>query len=118
MIGPPLRKLSIRKFPVGAGPCGIPGEAEAAGEVAAAGEALPLNVTGTLEPGAGEPATPVVGAPGAALIPGATEAPGALGDIAAPGVPGDVAAPGMGGSCWAGAAGLPGAAGFVIGGGF
>src|SRR5881227_3045323 len=54
MIGPPLRKLSIRKLPVGGGPCGIPGAADAAGEVAAPGEAL-LRVTGTLAPGAGEP---------------------------------------------------------------
>src|SRR5438477_7834067 len=76
MIGPPFRKLSIRKLPVGAGPCGIAeaGEAEAAGDVA--GDAL-LNVTGKLAPGAGE-------VPSAGEVPGAVGIPGG-GGTAVPG---------------------------------
>src|SRR5438105_14378130 len=76
MIGPPLRKLSMRKLTVSGGPCGMPGDAEAAGEVPAAGEAL-LKVTGRLAPGNGEPVVGAPGAPGATLVPGAAGAPGA-----------------------------------------
>src|SRR3954452_17074464 len=57
MIGPPLPKLSMQKFPVSAGPAGVAaGLAEAAG----AGDRLPLNVAVTLAPGA----TEAPGAPG------------------------------------------------------
>src|SRR5204863_1615781 len=113
IIGPPLRKLSIRKLPVGGGPCGKPGAADAAGDVAAPGEAL-LNVTGTLDPGIGGP---LVGAPGAPGAPGATLVPGTAGaaGAAGPAAAGPPGAAGTGGSCCTGAAGLPGAAGFVIG---
>src|SRR5258707_13508467 len=40
MIGPPLRKLSIKKLPVSGGPCGTPVAAGGA-EGEAAGEGLP-----------------------------------------------------------------------------
>src|SRR6266576_695329 len=46
MIGPPLRKLSIKKLPVKGGPAFNAGLAEAAGD--APGERLPLNVAVTL----------------------------------------------------------------------
>ena len=97
MIGPPLRKLSIKKLPVGAGPVGTAGLAEAAGE--AAGERPPLNVAVTLAPGGG------------------VIAPGPAGDI--PGAPGGgMGAPGLGATPGtAGPAGLTGGAGFT-GGGF
>ena len=94
MIGPPFRKLSIKKLPVGAGPVGTAGLAEAAGE--AAGERPPLNVAVTLAPGGG-------------LI-----APAPAGDI--PGAPGGgMGAPGLGAT--GGFAGITGGAGFT-GGGF
>ena len=63
MIGPPFRKLSIKKLPVKAGPAFTAGLAEAAGD--AAGERLPLNVAVTLAPGAGEiPNGPAGDSPG------------------------------------------------------
>src|SRR4051812_35043366 len=89
MIGPPLRKLSIKKLPVSGGP--VLAAAAAPGEADAEGEALPLNVALTVEPGAGEPVMGAPGAPGAAGIPGGggTPTPGAAG---APGTPGAAAA--------------------------
>src|SRR2546423_3938985 len=59
MIGPPLRKLSIKKFPVLGSACG---PAAAAGEPLAAGdgERLPLNVAVTLGP-RGAPGAPAAG---------------------------------------------------------
>src|SRR5438876_2184292 len=105
MIGPPLRKLSIKKLPVGAGPAGTAGLAAAAGE--AAGERPPLNVAVTLAPGAG-----VIAPAPAGDIPSAPP-----GDI--PGAPGGgMGAPGLGATAgFAGTAGLTGGAGFT-GGGF
>src|SRR4029077_3190081 len=89
MIGPPLRKLSIKKLPVGGGPCGMPAAGDADAAADAAGEALLLNVTGKLAPGAGEPppagALGAPGAPGAALIAGAVGIPGGGGIAGAPG---------------------------------
>jgi hypothetical protein len=95
-------------LPVGAGPVGTPGLAEAAGE--AAGERPPLNVAVTLAPGGG------VIAPGpAGDIPSAPP-----GDI--PGAPGGgMGAPGLGATpgtaVFAGPAGFTGGAG-LTGGGF
>lgn len=78
MIGPPLRKLSIRKFPVtftsGAGPA----EAELAGEG--------LRLTGTLSPGAGEAS----GSPGEVPRAGAGDMPFTGGGIGAPGCAGAI----------------------------
>ena len=104
-MGPPLRKLSIKKLPVGAGPAGTAGLAAAAGE--AAGERPPLNVAVTLAPGAG-----VIAPAPAGDIPSAPP-----GDI--PGAPGGgMGAPGLGATAgFAGTAGLTGGAGFT-GGGF
>ncbi|HEY4756973.1 MAG TPA: hypothetical protein VIH43_00330 [Chthoniobacterales bacterium] len=127
MIGPPLLKLSIRKFvqPDLAGAAGVP---------AAAGEAeAPLSVAETTglgiapgAPGAADIAGEVPGAPDTGGdMPGAPRAgdgitPGAAGDVTAPGAvgtPGDVATPGGGGT--AGCAGVvPAAGGGGGGGGF
>src|ERR1700682_2314574 len=86
MIGPPLRKLSIRKFPLIALAFYAVGEA-----LAAAGEA---SVAPTVDPGAGGAAA---GAPG--------ETPGAAGG--APGCCGTCPA-GFAGAAFAGAPGAPG----------
>src|ERR1700736_4989361 len=100
IIGPPLRKLSIRKFPVSGGPDGIAEAGLAAGEAAGEvpGARLPLMVAAMLAPGAGEPATPapgaVPGAPGGTPVPGAAGTPGALGAPGAAGTPGAPGAPG------------------------
>jgi hypothetical protein len=108
MIGPPLRKLSIKKLPVNGGPAFIAGLAEAAGD--GAGERAPLIVAVTLAPGAGEiPRAPAGDAP----IAPAGDAPIApAGDI--PGGPGG----GMGALGLAGIAGLVGTAGLTGGAGF
>src|SRR5258707_11057529 len=99
MIGPPLRKLSIRKLPVSGGPLGTAaaaGEPDAPVGPAGDGERLPLKVALTLDPGAGDANAPV--APGATFVPpGATFVPPAGG---AP-VGGGIGAPGL-----TGAAGL------------
>lgn len=104
MMGPPLRKLSMKKLPVKGGP---EGAAAAAGlaeaEAAGAGERLPLKVAFTLAPGAAV----ATGAPGAPTAPGAGATPPGGGGIGAPGLAGGagfMAAPG---------AGLPGAPGFA-----
>jgi len=108
MIGPPLLKLSIRKFvqPVLGG-----GATDAAG--LAAGEAPALKVAETtglgIAPGA---AGEVAGAPGTPRA-GDGITPGAAGDVTAPGTPGVVATPGGGG----GRAGVVVAAGGGGGGG-
>jgi len=107
MIGPPLLKLSIRKFvqPVLGG-----GATDAAG--LAAGEAAALKVAETtglgIAPGA---AGEVAGAPGTPRA-GDGITPGAAGDVTAPGTPGVVATPGGGGR-----AGVVAAAGGGGGGG-
>ena len=113
MIGPPLRKLSIRKFPVNGGPVGAAGEAEAAGE------ALPLNVALTDAPGAGEPP----GTPAAGLIAGEPAAPAGMGmpgggGTLVDGAPGAAGAP-VAGAPAAPVAGAPleGAPGMLLGGG-
>jgi hypothetical protein len=78
MIGPPLRKLSIRKLPVtftsGAGAA----EAELAGDG--------LRLTGTLSPGAGEASAPAGDVPTA----GAGDMPFTAGVIGAPGCVGAI----------------------------
>src|SRR5947208_11914884 len=104
MIGPPLRKLSIRKFPVNGGPVGA-AAAAAAGEADAPGEALPLKVAVTVEPGAGEPPGIVAGEPPGPLAPG-TPAAGL------PGIPG---APGVGAPALPGAPGAPAVPGATAG---
>ena len=89
-MGPPLRKLSIRKFPVTF--------TSGAAEAVAAGDGLRL--TGMLSPGAGEASGP----PGEVPRAGAGDMPFAGGGIGAPG--------------WAGAMGCPGEpAGGMFGGG-
>ena len=102
-MGPPLRKLSIKKLPVTVGPLGVaPGLAEAEADAAGVGERLPLRVALTLAPGI------------AGVIPGATEVPSAGAPGAgAPGAPGAVtgALPAGGGSEIAGLVGAPGAPG-------
>jgi len=119
MIGPPLRKLSIRKLVQPALAGAVVGPALAAGEAPAA-----LNVAET----AGLGIAP--GAPGAAGemagdmpgdIPGAPSAgeatvPGAAGEFIAPGTPGEV--PIVGGGATLGWAGVVPAAGGGGGGGF
>lgn len=109
MIGPPLLKLSMRKFvqpdlATGAGLAAAAGEGEAALSVA---ETTGLGIA----PGApGE----VPGAPTA----GDGMTPGAAGDVIGPpaaGAPGDIATPGGGGT--AGCAGVFAAAGGGGGGG-
>ncbi len=109
-MGPPLRKLSMRKFvqpalTTGAGVAAAEGDGEAALKVA---ETAGLGIA----PGA--PGTPgdMPGAPGAA---GEVTAPGTPGDVTAPGTPGDVAKPGGGGT--AGCAGVVPAVGGGGGGG-
>src|SRR5437867_11254734 len=73
MMGPPLRKLSIRKLPVS--PVVF---SSAAGEAVAAGDAV--RVAGTLSPGAGEaPSSPAGDVPGAS----AGDMPAAGGGIGA-----------------------------------
>ena len=112
MIGPPLRKLSIRKLPVNGGPLGTAaaaGEPDAPVGPAGDGDRLPLKVALTLDPGAGDAKAPVP--PGATFVPPAGGAP-AGGGIGAPGLTGAagfVAAPA--GGAGATAAGFPGAAG-------
>src|ERR1700726_4741660 len=86
IMGPPLRKLSMRKLPLNM-PVGF---VSAAGEVVAAGDAL--SVAATLSPGAGEPATDPAGE---VAVAGAGEMAAAGGD--------DVCAPGFGGAAVAGA---------------
>src|SRR6476646_10596969 len=104
MIGPPLRKLSMKKLPVTAGPVeAAAGLAEAAAD--GAGERLPLNVAVTLAPGtAGPPGTP-----------GAPDAPGAGFGFIPPGGGGFAGIPGAGLGFvippGAGLAGIPGAPG-------
>jgi len=111
-MGPPLRKLSIRKFvhPAFATGAGVAeGDGEAALKVAeTAGLGIAPGAPGT--PG-DMPGAPTAGdgtAPGA---PGEVTAPGAPGEVTAPGTPGDVATPGGGGT--------PGCAGVIpaVGGG-
>src|SRR4030088_2738606 len=113
MIGPPLRKLSIRKFPLIA--LAFSAVGEAAGEaLAAAGE---VSVAPTVDPGAGgAPAGAPGEIPGAAgATPGAAGAtPGAAGR--APGCCGTCPA-GLAGAAFAGAPGAPGAAAVAAGGG-
>jgi len=105
MIGPPLRKLSIRKFLQPAFAGAAAGVAEGDGPAA-------LNVAETaglgIAPGA---AGEVAGAPGTPRA-GDGITPGAAGDATAPGAPGDVATPGGGGR-----AGVVAAAGGGGGGG-
>src|SRR5207237_700658 len=87
MIGPPFRKLSMRKLPVT-----FVSAASAAADAAGEG----LRVTGTLWPGAGDvnaPAGDVPGAPGAS----AGDMPAAGGGIGWPGWAGDPAAGAPGG---------------------
>jgi len=107
MIGPPLLKLSIRKFvqPVLGG-----GATDAAGLAAGEGAALKVaDTTGLgIAPGA---AGEVAGAPGTPRA-GDGITPGAAGDVTAPGTPGVVATPGGGGR-----AGVVAAAGGGGGGG-
>ena len=103
MMGPPLRKLSMKKLPVRAGPAGGPaGDALGAAEADGSGVRLPLNVAFTLESGAGAPGAP--GTPGA---------PGLAGGGGFTAVPGAAAVPGTG---LTNAAGLPGAPGNVAAG--
>jgi hypothetical protein len=109
MIGPPLRKLSIKKLPVNGGPAGIAAAAGLA-DAEAAGERPPLRVALTLAPGPGDPPSapagdtpkagdpPTAGGPGGIAPPGAAEIAGAAGFVTA------------------GAPGAPGAPGFVAGG--
>src|SRR5438045_7536734 len=117
MIGPPLRKLSMRKFvqpalTTGAGVAAAEGDGEAALRVA---ETTGLGIA----PGApGDmPGAPTAGdgmTPGA---PGEVTAPGTPGDVTAPGTPGDAAMPGGGGTT--GCAGVvPAVGGGGGGGGF
>jgi len=117
MIGPPLRKLSMRKFvqpalTTGAGVAAAEGDGEAALRVA---ETTGLGIA----PGApGDmPGAPTAGdgmTPGEA---GEVTAPGTPGDVTAPGTPGEVATPGGGGT--AGCAGVvPAVGGGGGGGGF
>src|SRR6476661_5073289 len=76
MMGPPLRKLSMKKLPVTAGPLVVVlGLAEAEADAAGLGERLPLKVALTLAPGM------------AGVIPGASEAPGAT-EVPGRGAPG------------------------------
>ena len=96
MIGPPLRKLSIKKFPLIALACSVAGEATGDGLTARAGD---VSVAPTVDPGAG-------GRP-AGETPGATgDTPGTGGGICAAGFPG---AAGLAGT--AVAAGAPGGGG-------
>jgi len=97
MMGPPLRKLSIRKF-VQPAFAGAVGAAEGDG-----GAALKVAETAGLGIAPGAPGTPgdMPGAPtaGDGMPPGAAgevTAPGTPGDVIAPGTPGDVATPGGG----------------------
>src|SRR5437016_11440624 len=103
MIGPPLRKLSIKKLPLSA----VCGAAEvAAGDPVVAGDSVAV----TVDPGAGE-------RPAAGDIPGARagDMPAAGGGIGAPGCPGTA---GLGWPGPAGGGGFPGAVGtFAFGGG-
>src|SRR5262249_31800647 len=110
MMGPPLRKLSMRKFVQ-------PALTTGAGVADGDGAALKVAETTGLGIAPGAPGTPgdMPGAPagGEARAPGA---PGTPGDVTAPGTPGDAAMPG-----WGGTAGCPGvvpAAGGGGGGGF
>ena len=121
MIGPPLRKLSIRKFVqpafvTGAAVGAAEGDGPAALKVAeTAGLGIAPGTPGDM-PG-DMPGPPTAGdgmTPGAA---GEVTAPGTPGDVIAPGTPGDVATPGGGGT--AGCAGVvPAAGGGGGGGGF
>jgi hypothetical protein len=111
MIGPPLRKLSIKKLPVKGGPAFSAGLAEAAGD--AAGERLPLNVAVTLAPGAGEiPPGPVGDIPGAGDSPSAGDIPVAGGGMGATGLVGPVGFGAVGtAGFWAAGAGAFGGGG-------
>src|SRR5437588_957958 len=93
MIGPPLRKLSMRKLPLNA-PAGF---VSPAGDAVVAGDAV--NVAGTLSPGAGEPPT---GPAGEVPVAGAGDMPAA----------GGICAAGFGGAAVAGAFGGDGAGEF------
>ena len=127
MIGPPLRKLSIRKFvqPAFAGAAGAAeGDGPAALNVAeTAGLGIVPGTPGDM-PGEtpGDIPGDMPGAPtaGDGMTPGAAgevTAPGTPGDVTAPGTPGDVATPGGGGTT--GCAGVvPAAGGGGGGGGF
>jgi len=119
-MGPPLRKLSIRKLVQPAFAGATVGAAE--GDGAAALKVAETAGLGIAPPGA--PGTPgdMPGAPtaGDGMPPGAAgevTAPGTPGDVIAPGTPGDVATPGGGGTT--GCAGVvPAAGGGGGGGGF
>src|SRR5437773_5707870 len=96
MIGPPLRKLSMRKSPVNMPVAFISGAADAAGEAVVAGDAL--SVAETVVPGAGAPTgdvptpgageRPAGGGIGAAGLGGAAEVCGAAGAFAGGGAAG------------------------------
>src|SRR6266576_591898 len=92
MIGPPLRKLSMRKLPLN-----VPAAfASPAGDAVVAGDAV--SVAGTLSPGAGEAPS---GPPGEVPAAGASDIPAAGG--------GGICAAGFGGAAVAGAFGGGGA---------
>ena len=102
-MGPPLRKLSMRKLPVNMPVAFISGAGDAAGEAVVAGDAL--SVAETVVPGAGEaPAGPTGDVPGAS----AGDVPAAGGGIGAARFGG---APGICGAAVAGAFAGGGAAG-------
>ena len=117
-MGPPLRKLSMRKFvqPAfsGAGVAAAEGDGEAALKVAeTAGLGLAPGAPGTPGDMPGAPRAGDGMAPGAA---GEVIAPGKPGDVTAPGIPGDAAMPGGDGTT--GCAGVVPAVGGGGGGGF
>src|SRR5438270_3483272 len=94
MIGPPLRKLSMRKFV----------QPDFCGCVVTAGDAAGLSVAET------------AGLGSAPVAPGEVSAPGAAGDVIAPGagdVMAPVVAPGAAGDIPVAVGGTPGAAGVV-----
>ena len=113
-MGPPLRKLSIRKLVQPAFAGAAVGAAE--GDGAAALKVAETAGLGIAPGAAGDmPGAPTAGdiiVPGA---PGEVTAPGTPGDVTAPGTPGDVATPGGGGTT--GCAGVVPAAGGGGGGG-
>src|SRR6266567_1975581 len=90
MIGPPLRKLSMRKLPVNMPVAFISGAGDAAGEAVVAGDAL--SVAETVVPGAGEAPTGPTGD-----VPGAGGGIGAAGFGGAPGICGAAVAGAFGG---------------------
>src|SRR5712691_8893147 len=90
MIGPPLRKLSMRKLPVNMPVAFISGAGDAAGEAVVAGDAL--SVAETVVPGAGEAPTGPNGD-----VPAAGGGIGAAGFGGAPGICGAAVAGAFGG---------------------